>query len=65
VLVDRGLVDIQLVYDLMGDPAIDAWEKMGVITVAVRERIGSPEHGEAFENLYKKLKELKTRQIIF
>jgi hypothetical protein len=60
VLVDRGLVDIQLVYDLMGDHVIDAWEKMRVITLTNRERTGSSDHGAAFEKLYKKLKELKT-----
>ena len=60
VLVDRGLVDIQLVYDLMADLVIMAWEKMEVVTLSSRERIGSPDHGLAFENLYKKLKEMRT-----
>ena len=32
VLVDKGLVSGRLVYDLMGDPVIDAWEKMGPVT---------------------------------
>jgi predicted glycosyltransferase len=60
VLVDRELVDPQLVYDLMGDHVIDGWEHIGVLTKVARERMGSPDHAAAFEKLYYKLKELRT-----
>jgi hypothetical protein len=59
VLVDRDLVDIQLVYDLMADLVIIAWEKMEMVTLTNREKFASPDHGLAFENLYKRLKEMK------
>lgn len=65
VLVERGLVDIGLVDELMGDPVRDAWEKMGVITLAVRERYDRPRHGEAFENLYKELKKTEINNPLF
>jgi hypothetical protein len=59
VLVDRGLVDVQLVYDLMGDAVILAWERMELVVLGNRERVGSPDHAIAFDKLYKKLKALK------
>ena len=59
VLVDRGLVDVQLVNDLMGDAVILHWEKMRVVVYGNRERLGSPSHAIASERLYNKLIELK------
>jgi hypothetical protein len=60
VLVDRGLVDVRLVNELMGDHVIEAWEKVRTVTIPARERFDNPNHGLAFENLYNKLRELKT-----
>lgn len=59
VLVDRGLVDLRLVNDLMGDAIILHWEKTRVIVYGSRKRLSSPDHGMANEKLYNKLKELK------
>ena len=60
VLVDRGLVDVGLVNDLMGDHVIEAWEQFSKVMIPSRERYNVPEHSLALDKLYKKIKELKT-----
>ena len=56
VLVDRGLVDVKLVNDLMGDHVVEAWEKFREVTIPARERFSYPTHGLALEKLYNKIK---------
>jgi len=63
VLVEKGLIDIQLVYDLMGDHVIEAWEKERIVNLEYRKRSGDYDHGRSMEILYNKLKELKTERI--
>ena len=59
VLVDRKLIDIKLVYDLMPAVVIRAWEKMGPIRKEERERTRNPQLGRLFEYLYNEIKKME------
>jgi len=57
VLVERGLIDINLVYDLLHVSIIRAWEKMSPEFKEAREsEDGHPKLWDSFEYLYHEIK---------
>lgn len=58
VLVRRGLIDSELVYDLMYASIIKFWEKYETILLGLRERSG-PKTWEDLEYLYNEMKRLQ------
>lgn len=66
VLLNRKLIDVGLVDDLLGPSVTMTWEKTKTIVEGWRTQYGTPEIGVWFENLYSKMKErrqaLQTQQ---
>jgi hypothetical protein len=62
VLVRRGLIDSQLVYDLMYTSIIMFWEKYETILLGLRERSG-PRTWRDIEYLYNEMKRLQSIEI--
>ena len=58
VLVKRGLIDSELVYDLMYSSIIFFWEKFETVLLGLRERHG-PRAWEDLEYLYNEMKRLQ------
>jgi hypothetical protein len=61
VLVNKGLIDVELVDDLMSGPLTHIWERMLPLTDSIRGVLGSPA-GEWYEFLYDKVKPIRERQ---
>jgi hypothetical protein len=57
VLVKRGLIDPELVYDLMSWSIITFWEKFKPVLLGLREQYG-PESGKDIEFLYDEMKRI-------
>jgi hypothetical protein len=58
VLVSKGLIDVELVDDLMSGPLTQIWERMLPHTRSLREIVG-PQAGEWYEHLYDKVKPMR------
>jgi hypothetical protein len=58
VLVQRGLIDPELVYDLMNWSIITFWEKFESILIGLRELYG-PDSGKEIEFLYNEMKRIQ------
>jgi hypothetical protein len=61
VLVSRGLFDLDLVEDLMGNTIIDYWEKFKPLFEYARRRL-HPSHANQVEALYNAVVELKQKK---
>jgi hypothetical protein len=58
VLVQRNMIDIEMVNDLLGDSIITSWEKMGPEIIESRSKSGkrfSPTLWKDFEYLYNEI----------
>ncbi len=62
VLVEQGLIDVNLVARLMSSNLTSFWEKMEPVWKARRERYGNPYIMEYNEWLYNAIKRVKTEQ---
>jgi hypothetical protein len=58
VLVSKGLIDVELVDDLMSGPLTQIWERMLPIVPSMRNVLG-PEAAEWYELLYNKVKPMR------
>ena len=56
VLVERGLVDVTIVDDLMSGQVVSTWERFAPVTVEFRERMNWPQTSEWWEYLYREVK---------
>ncbi|UCD45774.1 MAG: hypothetical protein JSV27_04620 [Candidatus Bathyarchaeota archaeon] len=56
VLVQKGLLDINLVGELMTRHVIGVWEKIGPISKEMRRRFNRPDHDANLEYLYDEIK---------
>jgi len=56
VLLNRKMIDIALVDDLLSSEILLLWEKMGPAVKALRVRTNLPQLYEHFEHLYEKMK---------
>ena len=56
VLLKRGLIDFDLVHDLLGDSTLQMWEKVGPPLIETRARSGDPTLYVNFEFLYEEMK---------
>lgn len=61
VLVSRGLFDLDLVEDLMGNTIIDYWEKFKPLFEDARRRL-HPSHANQVEALYNAVVDLKRKK---
>ena len=59
VLVRRGLIDPELVYDIMYGSIISFWEKHETIIQGLREQFHSPQTLNDLEYIYKQMKVIK------
>ena len=62
LLVNKKLIDIVLVAELMSTPIILVWEKIRNFVEKVREVMGRPQVYEWFEYLYQEIQELPSRR---
>ena len=62
VLVKKGLIDINIVGELMSTHIIRFWEKMEPVFKALRERLNWPELFQEFEYLYNEIKPITEQQ---
>jgi len=62
VLVSKGLIDVELVDDLMSGPLTHIWERMLPLTDSSRGVLGQPA-AEWYEFLYNKVKPIRERQL--
>ena len=58
VLVSKGLIDVELVDDLMSGPLTQIWERMLPLTMPIREVLG-PQASEWYEYIYEKVRPLR------
>jgi hypothetical protein len=58
VLVSKGLIDVELVDDLMSGPLTHIWERMLPLVPSMRHVLG-PQAGEWYEFLYNKVKPMR------
>jgi hypothetical protein len=59
VLVKRGLIDPNLVFDLMYGSIIAFWDKFEPVLLGLREMSGSPKTLQDLESLYLEMKRLE------
>jgi hypothetical protein len=59
VLIRRGLIDSEMVYDLMYESIIWFWEKYGTIFLRLRELSGNPKTWKDLELMYHEMKRLE------
>ena len=59
VLVEEGLIDVNLVAKLLSASVIQVWEKFGPYFVEMRERSGQPRIFDKTEYLYYEMKRLR------
>lgn len=62
LLVKKGLIDINLVAELMSTPLFFVWEKVADLVMKVRELLGRPQIYEWFEYLYHEIQKIPSRQ---
>jgi hypothetical protein len=62
VLVETGLLDIQLVENLFSRRVIWFWERMETMFMYVRERLDDPTQYDSLERLYNELKKREQQQ---
>ena len=62
LLVKKGLIDINLVAELMSSPLIWVWEKVEDVVMKTREVTGRPQIYEWFEYLYNEIQKIPSRQ---
>ena len=63
VVINKGLIDIELVDDIIARPIIQYWEKIEVFTMEQRKRLQDPTLGDDLEIAYHKLKQRRAQQI--
>jgi hypothetical protein len=56
VLVNRRLISMDLVDDLLSSPVVDTWDKLKPLVEGRRERLKRPQTLEWFEYLYNEMK---------
>jgi hypothetical protein len=61
ILVDRGLFDLDLVEDLMGNTIIDFWDKFKPVFEELRRRF-HPSHANQVEALYNAVIDMKKKK---
>ncbi len=64
LLVNKGLIDINLVAELMSSPLIWVWEKVEELVRKTREVTGRPQIYEWFEYLYNEIQRIPSRQSV-
>jgi len=62
VLVNRGMIDVTLVDDLMSGSILKWWEKFEPVQLEIRERFNWPQNAEWVEYLYHQIKPIAERQ---
>ncbi|MFX1332776.1 MAG: hypothetical protein ACFE9W_14560 [Promethearchaeota archaeon] len=62
LLVYKGLIDINLVAELMSTPLIFVWQRVEELVMRVREITGRPQVYEWFEYLYNEIQKIPSRQ---
>ena len=62
VLVNRGMIDITLVDDLMSGSILKWWEKFEPVQLEIRERFNWPQNAEWGEYIYKQIKPIVEEQ---
>lgn len=62
VLVKSGLVDVNLVSDIMSGSVTRLWERFGPAIYGIRERYRWPQYREYLELLYNEIKPIVERQ---
>ncbi len=62
VLIDRGLIDVSLVDELMSGYIMQYWEKFGPLMIRLRTELNYPHLSEWVEYLYKVIKEITVKQ---
>lgn len=62
LLVKKGLIDIELVAELMSTPLIFVWQRVEELVKRVRELTGRPQIYEWFEYLYNEMLKIPSRQ---
>jgi hypothetical protein len=61
VLISQGLIDIELVDELLSSIIILQWEKLEPIIIDMRLKTNSPQLHTNFETLYKEIKKKHTQ----
>ena len=62
LLVDKTLIDIHIVAELMSTPIIYVWEKVQKFVMQTRELLGRPQVYEWFEYLYQEIQSIPSRK---
>ena len=62
ILLMKRLLDLELVDNLFSFYVTRFWEKYESLFIEIRERYNSPQSGEWFEYLYKRIKEIMLEQ---
>ena len=62
LLVKKGLIDINMVGELMSSPLFWVWEKVEELVITVRKITGRPQIYEWFEYLYNEIQKIPSRQ---
>ena len=62
VLVNRGMIDVTLVDDLMSGSILKWWEKFEPVQLEIRERFNWPQNAEWGEYIYKQIKPIVEEQ---
>jgi hypothetical protein len=63
VVINKGLIDIELVDDLIARRVIDYWKKIKPFTMENRRRYQDPTLGDDIEAAYRKLKRRRDQQV--
>jgi hypothetical protein len=59
MLVGRGLIGVEMVYDLMWSPITEFWEKFSPVFIEMRNRSNLPKIGTHTEYLYNEIKKIE------
>jgi len=59
ILLERDLVDIKMVNELIGSIVVIFWEKMESVILGTRQRLDMPTYCSGVESLYRKIKTLR------
>ena len=62
MLVGRGLINVEMVNDLMWSPITEFWEKFSPVFIEMRNRSSLPENGTNTEYLYNQIKKIEPNQ---
>ena len=63
VLVKKGLIDLNLVGELMSSHVIRFWDQMESVFKGIRERLNWPEVFQGFEYLYNEIKKYEQQAL--